>query len=60
VRRAAHVRLIPWPARLEAAAVAVAVSAASTLKDIYATLEQACDDCEDVANVIETIVMKKS
>jgi predicted phosphate transport protein (TIGR00153 family) len=29
-------------------------------KDIYATLEQACDDCEDVANVIETIVMKKS
>ncbi len=29
-------------------------------KDIYATLEQACDGCEDVANVIETVVMKES
>ena len=28
-------------------------------KDVYATLEQACDACEDVANVIETIVVKR-
>jgi hypothetical protein len=29
-------------------------------KDIYATLEQACDDCEHVANIIESIVLKNT
>ena len=29
-------------------------------KDIYATLEGAIDQCEDVANVIETIVLKNT
>jgi uncharacterized protein len=29
-------------------------------KDIYATLEQAIDDCEHVANIIESIVLKNT
>ena len=29
-------------------------------KDIYTTLESAIDQCEDVANIIETIVLKNT
>jgi len=30
------------------------------LKDLFSFLEEATDRCEDVANVIETIIMKGS
>ena len=30
------------------------------LKDLYAFLEEATDRCEDVANAIETIILKSS
>jgi uncharacterized protein Yka (UPF0111/DUF47 family) len=29
-------------------------------KDIYATLERAMDQCEDVANIVESIVLKNT
>ncbi len=29
-------------------------------KDIYSTLEHAIDDCEHVANIIESIVLKNT
>jgi hypothetical protein len=29
-------------------------------KDIYATLEGAMDQCEDVANIVESIVLKNT
>jgi len=29
-------------------------------KDIYATLERAIDDCEHVANILESIVLKNT